>query len=149
MLLYHSCIASHPLGIVSTKSSHDTPADEFGHQETIAVFVDIKPEPYEESNTGLPDIVTELYAAANDGDSPLTAQREREEEELEEALDAQEAQSKTQVALPVRRRRRSKAKGSSQAIASAACRRRTGSIGEIIHMRGTRRVELTTSLANI
>jgi hypothetical protein len=35
-----------------------------------------------------------LYAAANDGDSPLTAQRKREEEELEEALETQEAESK-------------------------------------------------------
>ena len=94
VIIYHSCIASLPLGFVSTKSSHDTPADQFEHQETMPIFVDIKPKPYEEWNTGLPDIVKELYAAANDGDSPLTAQRKREEEELEEALDAQEAQSK-------------------------------------------------------
>ena len=60
----------------------------------MPIFVNIEPKPYEEPNTGLPDIVKELYAAANDGDSPLTAQRKKQEEELEEALDAQEAQSK-------------------------------------------------------
>jgi len=60
----------------------------------MPIFVDIKPKLHEESNTGLGDIVKELYAAANDGDSPLTAQRKRQEDELEEALDAQEAQSK-------------------------------------------------------
>lgn len=60
----------------------------------MPIFVDIKPKPYEESNTGLPDIVKELYAAANDGGSPLTAQRKRQEEEFKESLDAQEAQGK-------------------------------------------------------
>lgn len=60
----------------------------------MPIFVDIKPKPYEESNTGLGDLVKELYAAANDGDSPLTAQRKRQEEEIEEALEAQDAQSK-------------------------------------------------------
>jgi hypothetical protein len=60
----------------------------------MPIFVDVDKKPYEESNTGLPDIVKELYAAANDGDSPLTAQRKREEDELEEALEAQEAESK-------------------------------------------------------
>ena len=60
----------------------------------MPIFVDIKPKLHEESNTGLGDIVKELYAAANDGDSPLTAQRKRQEEEIEEALDAQEVQSK-------------------------------------------------------
>jgi hypothetical protein len=60
----------------------------------MPIFVDIDKKPYEESNTGLGDLVKGLYAAANNGDSPLTAQREREEEELEEALEAQEAESK-------------------------------------------------------
>ena len=60
----------------------------------MPLFIDIDKKPYEEHNTGLPDIVKEIYAAANDGDSPLTAQRKKQEEELEEALDAQEAQSK-------------------------------------------------------
>jgi hypothetical protein len=94
VLLYHSCTAIHPLGIVSTKSLLDTRTDLFEHQETMPIFVEIKSKPYEESNTGLGDIVKELYAAANDGDSPLTAQRKRQEEEIEEALDAQEVQSK-------------------------------------------------------
>jgi hypothetical protein len=60
----------------------------------MPIFVDINKKPYEESNTGLGDLVKGLYAAANDGDSPLTAQRKREEEELEEALETQEAESK-------------------------------------------------------
>lgn len=60
----------------------------------MPLFIDIDKKPYEEHNTGLPDIVKEILAAANDGDSPLTAQRKKQEEELEEALDAQEAQSK-------------------------------------------------------
>lgn len=60
----------------------------------MPIFVDINKKPYEESNTGLPDIVKEIYAEVNDGDSPLTTQRKREDDELEEALDAQEAQSK-------------------------------------------------------
>ena len=58
----------------------------------MPIFVDIDKKPDEESNTGLGDLVKGLYAAANDGDSPLTAQRKRQEDELEEALDAQEAQ---------------------------------------------------------
>jgi hypothetical protein len=60
----------------------------------MPIFIDIDKKPHEESNTGLGDLVKGLYAAANDGDSPLTAQRKREEEELEEALEAQEAESK-------------------------------------------------------
>jgi hypothetical protein len=60
----------------------------------MPILVDINKKPYEESNTGLGDLVKGLYAAANDGDSPLTAQRKREEEELEEALETQEAESK-------------------------------------------------------
>jgi hypothetical protein len=59
----------------------------------MPIFVDIDKKPSKESNTGLGDLVKGLYAAANDGDSPLTAQRKRQEDELEEALDAQEAQS--------------------------------------------------------
>jgi hypothetical protein len=60
----------------------------------MPILVDINKKPYEESDTGLGDLVKGLYAAANDGDSPLTAQRKREEEELEEALETQEAESK-------------------------------------------------------
>lgn len=60
----------------------------------MPIFIDIDKKPHEESNTGLGDLVKGLYAAANDGDSPLTAQRKREEDELEEALEAQEAESK-------------------------------------------------------
>lgn len=46
----------------------------------MPIFVDINKQPYEESNTGLPDIVKEIYAGVNDSDSPLTAQRKREDE---------------------------------------------------------------------
>ena len=59
----------------------------------MPIFVDIDKKPHEESNTGLGDLVKGLYAAANEGDSPLTAQRMRQEDELEEALDVQEAQT--------------------------------------------------------
>lgn len=93
MLLYN--ISANLLPLTLPAPNQDPQADnqpEFKH--VMPIFVDIDKKPYEEHNTGLPDIVKEIYAVANDGDSPLTTQRKKQEEEVEEALDAQEAQSK-------------------------------------------------------
>jgi hypothetical protein len=60
----------------------------------MPIFVDINKKPREDQpDTGLPDIAKHIYAAVNDGDSLLTAQRKRQDEEDEEAFYAQESES--------------------------------------------------------
>lgn len=93
MPLYN--ISANLLPLTLPAPNQDSRADnQPRYQHIMPIFVDIDKKPYEEHNTGLPNIVKEIYAVANDGDSPLTAQRKKQEDELEEALDAQEAQSK-------------------------------------------------------
>ena len=83
------CTTTAPLSVFSklnsTKTTPNRPTNQPRHQQIMPIFIDIDKKPHEESNTGLGDLVKGLYAAANDGDSPLTAQRKREEDELEEA----------------------------------------------------------------
>jgi hypothetical protein len=60
----------------------------------MPIFVDIKKKPREDQpDTGLPDIAKYIYAAVNDGDSPLTAQRKQQEDEADEAFYAQESKN--------------------------------------------------------
>jgi len=54
----------------------------------MPIFVDIKKQP-DESDKGLPEIAKQIYADVNDGDSPLTAQHNRDGAEIREALVAE------------------------------------------------------------